>query len=59
VALLAVGLGAILCIAGILRITMRPAANPLFGRRMIVLGLLLVAAAFWLALPQPAFRPDR
>jgi uncharacterized membrane protein HdeD (DUF308 family) len=46
VALLAVGLGAILCIAGILRITMRPAANPLFGRRMIVRGLLLVAAAF-------------
>jgi uncharacterized membrane protein len=54
-----VGVGVALFIAGLLLITLRPKANPLLGRVLIGIGVLLIAVVLWQIANQPTFRPDR
>lgn len=56
---LAAALGVILCLAGVMMLTLRPKANPLFGRILMALGALTIAAVLWHALGQSTFQRDR
>jgi uncharacterized membrane protein len=55
----AVGLGVGLAIAGLLLITFRPRANPLFGRVLMGLGALIIAIVLWQTTQEPTFTRGR
>ena len=52
-------MGAVLCVAGILLLTLRPKANPLAGRLVMAAGALVLVVVFWHIVSQPTFRYDR
>lgn len=54
-----VALGVGLAIAGLLLITFRPRANPLFGRVLMALGALVIAGVLWQIVQEPSFIPGR
>jgi uncharacterized membrane protein len=52
-------LGVGLAITGLLLITFRPRANPLLGRVLMVVGVLVLAIVLWQVAQQPTFLRDK